>query len=440
MYYKILFLLILCLSDAYAQDVIQSGPMLGYSEMRSVGLWIQTKGSHKVHITIHESGNGQFVASTDTIVTEKLYSYSTKLTANNLEPGKTYNYKVYIDHQLVKFDYPLQLQTLPLWEHRTDPPNFTMAVGSCFYVSEEKYDRPGTPYGGDYQILSHIHQRHPDAMVWLGDNVYFREPDFNTHQDMVYRYTHTRSLPELQPLLANTHHYATWDDHDFGPNDSDGSFIHKDYALDVFNAFWHNTNHGFNNYEDNVVSQFRWGDADFFLLDNRSYRNLYFDKESGKSCFGRKQIDWLILALKQSKANFKMIASGGQFLNQNEVYETYKNYHQEREYFLQRLKEEQIKGVIFLSGDRHHIVIHQLAREGNYTLIDLTVSPLTSKAYEPVKSELSGSMINSTIVSTRNFGLLSFSGDKKNRTLTIEIFDKDNQMKWTQSIKASELK
>lgn len=39
--------------------------------------------------------------------------------------------------------------------------------------------------------------------------------------------THSRSVAELQPFLASTHHYAIWDDHDYGPNDSDRGFYNK---------------------------------------------------------------------------------------------------------------------------------------------------------------------------------------------------------------------
>ena len=80
-------------------------------------------------------------------------------------------------------------------------------------------------------------------MIWLGDNVYFREPD-DSRTGVYHRYSHDRSLPELQPLLGSVHHYAIWDDHDYGPNNSDRSFIYKNITLQAFKDFWANPTYG----------------------------------------------------------------------------------------------------------------------------------------------------------------------------------------------------
>ena len=45
-------------SSIYAQkDLLQSGPMLGQSQMREVSIWIQTKESAKVKIGYKEVGS-----------------------------------------------------------------------------------------------------------------------------------------------------------------------------------------------------------------------------------------------------------------------------------------------------------------------------------------------------------------------------------------------
>ena len=111
--------------------------------------------------------------------------------------------------------YKLRFQTLKLWQHREEPPPFRVALGSCAFVNEAPYDRPGRGYGNDYEIFMSINDRRPDIMLWLGDNTYLREPDWNTRTGVLNRYTHTRSLPQMQPLLAASHNYAIWDDHDF---------------------------------------------------------------------------------------------------------------------------------------------------------------------------------------------------------------------------------
>jgi alkaline phosphatase D len=83
-----------------------------------------------------------------------------------------------------------------------------------------------------------------DLMVWLGDNMYLTESDANTRTGIHYRYTKSRSHAALQPLLAQLSHYAIWDDHDYGPNDADRSFVHKDLTLAAFQDFWANPSYG----------------------------------------------------------------------------------------------------------------------------------------------------------------------------------------------------
>ena len=162
-------------------------------------------------------------------------------------------------------------------------------------------------------------------MLWLGDNVYFREPD-DSRTGIYNRYTHDRALNELQPLLGSVHHYAIWDDHDYGPNNSDRSFIHKDITYQAFQDFWANPSYGIEN-KGGITTQFRWSDIDFFLMDNRYFRTPQNRKHIYKEILGKEQVEWLIDALLNSKAPFKIIAIGGQFLNSESIYENLSLIH-----------------------------------------------------------------------------------------------------------------
>jgi alkaline phosphatase D len=107
-------------------------------------------------------------------------------------------------------------------------------------------------------------------MMWGGDNFYYREPDWNTRTGMIHRNTHSRSIPEIQPLLGSVHHYAIWDDHDYGPNDADRSFWNKNMSLEMFKLFWANPNYIFEN--EACTGTFQWNDVQFFMVDNRWFR------------------------------------------------------------------------------------------------------------------------------------------------------------------------
>jgi alkaline phosphatase D len=430
---------------AQGAEALQAGPMLGYATHREVAVWVQTTRPAHVQLRYAPTENGA-AAPAKPGVTEVLRAtaetdHIATFHIAGLEPGTRYRYDVLIDGVAAMRPYPTQFQTQALWEWRTDPPDFTVAVGSCFYVNDTAYDRPGNPYGGDYRILSSIRARRPDLMLWLGDNTYLREVDWWSERGMRYRYSHSRSLEELQPLLASTANYATWDDHDYGPNDSDRSYVLKGAALDVFQDYWPNVTYGLPDVPG-VFTHFQWADAEFFLLDDRYHRTPNAEPEwEDRQVLGDAQLEWLLEALTASRAPFKIVALGGQVLNPTQIYETYANVApEERERLIAGIVARRIEGVVFLSGDRHHTEVIRLQPEGFYPLYDFTSSPLTAGAATPEREFDNPARVPGTLVSgKRNFGTLSFYGPRRDRTLVMRTYDTDGALLWELAVDANEL-
>lgn len=421
------------------QDLLQSGPMVGYSTMREVLVWVQTTQSAQVYMTYASKNEPQNIFKTNTLTTQRKNAFAVKLIANQVLPGQTYTYEVYINNKKVEKDYPFTFKTQTLWQWRTDPPKVNFAIGSCNYVNEPRFDRPYKPYGSEHEIFTAIHQKKPDFMVWLGDNTYLREADWNSRTGILHRYTHTRSLPELQPLLASTHHYAIWDDHDFGPNDADGSFWLKDTTAEVFKLFWGNPNYDVLG-NGGITGVFQWADLDFFLLDNRYNRSSNKNFATQRQILGKAQIDWLINALASSHAPFKFVAIGGQVISDEAVYENYATYPKERAYLLQKIREAKIEGVIFLDGDRHHTVLSKWQSTPQvYPIYDLTCSSLTAGTNNNKETGNTYSLPD-TVVGQHNFGLLQVTGPRTNRLLTINVLDKNGNTIWQKQIKAQDLR
>ncbi len=435
--FSIIFLFTNCI--VLAQDLVQSGPMVGYSTMREVLLWVQTTEDAEVHFEYFEKENPEQRFKTEKFTTQTSNGNVAKLIADQVLPGKKYAYEVFIDGKKVQRDYPMEFQSQTLWQWRTDPPEVNFAIGSCNYVNEERFDRPGKPYGSEHEIFTSIHKKQPDFMLWLGDNTYLREADWNSRTGFLHRYTHTRSLPELQALLASTHHYAIWDDHDYGPNNADSSFSLKETASEIFKLFWTNPNYDVIN-KGGITGYFQWADLDFFLLDNRYFRTSNDNFTTDREMLGKAQIDWLINALASSHAPFKFIAVGGQVLNSEAMYENYATFSQERKYLLDKIREAKIEGVIFLDGDRHHTALSRMQESDKvYPLYDLTCSSLTAGSNNN-KERLNVHKLVETLVGQHNFGILNVSGPRKDRVLTIKIFDKNGKPLWTKDIKAQDLK
>ena len=409
---------------------IQSGPMIGHVSMRSAQLWIQTESEAEVVAEYKASGEEKWSRSSSANAQEES-AHAVHITLDSLEPGTTYEVQFVINGEPVGEVFNVTTQML--WDYRMDPPAFSFVTGSCAFINEAKYDRPGKPYGGGYEIFESMAADDPDMMLWLGDNIYLREVDFQSYSGFLHRYSHTRSTSEMADLLKACPNYAIWDDHDFGPNDSDGSWVHADWSRESFQTFWSNPSYGLPEAPRCISTAFRFVDMEFFLLDNRTYRVNHHNKTSEPTVLGQAQIDWLIQALQKSRAPFKFVCVGGQVLNDAAVYENVSQFPSEREQILSRIEKEDIRGVVFLSGDRHTTELSEWTMSNGRKVYDLTVSPLTSGPGH-ASEEGNSLRVEGTYVEQRNYAKLTFEGPRKKRTCQIEVKDTFGKTLWTQTL------
>lgn len=440
-----LLLLTLLASPGRAQKhpLLSSGPMPGYAEMTETVIWVQTTRGADAKLRYWPQGKPGEARESETVRTRADGDHIARFTLTGLAMGQQYEYELYLDNRKVARDYPLAFRTQPLWRHRGDPPTFTFAVGSCAYINDPPFDRPGTPYGGDYEIFTALAGKRPDFMVWLGDNIYYREPDWLTESAMRYRWRHNRALDVLQPLLAATHHYAIWDDHDYGPNDSDGSFRLKEAALRVFTDYFPGVVYG----ADGVPGcfyRFEWGDVEFFMLDDRYHRDPNaLTTDPAKRMLGEAQMAWLKRSLASSRAPFKIIANGGQMINPIALFEGFAQFPAEQKELLDFIAAQKVEGVVFLSGDRHSSELLKITPAGGYPLYEFTCSPLTAGAtasLRPEERDNPARVPGTLVTGKRNFGVITVSGRQNERRLTMVTQDKDGKELWRHELRAQELR
>jgi alkaline phosphatase D len=437
--YWILLGLILCTHKTLAQEPeLISGPMLGYVEMQEVMIWLQTTSTISVEIEYWEKGQTVINRSLPKHHSNPGYDI-TKVILTNLKPGTDYVYRIIVNGKPLSNTH-YEFKTQSLWQWRTHPPDITFALGSCMYINEEAYDRPGKPYGGEFFILENIARVNPDFMIWLGDNVYLREADFFSKDRMNHRYRHTRQTKELQKLLSSTANYAIWDDHDYGPNNSDRNYVNKKEALSLFNAYWANPSTGHDE-EEGVFHSFKWADIDFFMTDGRYHRapNALMDPE--KPFLGEKQLQWLQDGLVNSNAPFKMVVFGNQVLNTYSDNEVFALYKKEYEALLGFILKHKINGVVFLSGDRHFSEILKMNQESAYPLYEFTVSPLTAgpvKKLNDVESQ-NPLRVEGKLTNERNFGMIKVTGKGEERSLIMQNYNNKGELLWEHKINKNEL-
>lgn len=438
-----LYLLLCCSYFGFSQKtLLQSGPMVGYCEMTEAVIWAQTTKEAAVRVDYYAKDKPTVIFSSKTYQSSGNNFFTNHIVLTQLEQGKQYHYDLFINNQKIALPYDTSFSSKKLWQWREKAPDFTIALGSCSYVNEEAVDRPGKPYGSNHSIFESIAKKNPNIMLWGGDNIYLREADWDSKSGIYHRYSHSRALKELQPLLASTQNLAIWDDHDFGPDDSDRSFYNKYITQQAFKDFWANTSYGMDaSQKEGVYSSYNWGDAELFLLDNRFFKSPNKRLTGEKTMLGAAQIQWLIDALVSSKASFKILVIGGQVINSEAVFENYENYKTEKDFLLGEILANQIKGVLFISGDRHFTELSMLKRPNTYSLYDWTVSPLTSghSSVERIAKEPNSNRVPNSLFAQHVFGTLSFSGEKETRQIKMSLFDKDGVELWNKTILKSEL-
>ncbi len=434
-YFTLLFTLFSVAALAQS-NLIQNGPMKGYIDMKEAAIWLQTTKPAEVFIKYYPVENPANIHYSNIEKTSYDKALTAHLFADTLEPGTTYNYELFINNKKIALTYPATFTTQKIWKWRTDAPDFKFAMGSGAYINETAYDRPGKPYGGGYEIYNHIADMHPDFFIWLGDNVYLREPDWNTRAGIFHRYSHDRAIPELQKLLATTHHYAIWDDHDYGTNDSDKSFWNKNETLNAFKLFWVNPSYGVGDIKG-TTTLFNWSDCDFFLMDNRSFRDPDKRIEENKSELGEEQLQWLFDNLVYSYGTFKFVVLGGQFLSNSGMYEAYSNngFEAERQRIIDFIYKQKIKNVVFLTGDVHFSEVSVLKKRNQPTIWDITSSPLNSGPNTHGIDQPNSLRVPGSAIIVRNYTMLEVTGTKDNRVLKVTYYDTKGRKLYEQDIK-----
>jgi alkaline phosphatase D len=421
---------------------LQSGPMLGYGEPREVLLWVQTNAAARVKFAYWDEDAPEVRFETEETLTAAADAHVAKLVADRVVPGRRYAYELLINGERVERPYPTRFRArLPRAAFGGGPVglgDFRLALGSCFWVNDPG-DSSGFRPGADYGIFTAIAAKQPDLMLWLGDNVYLRDADASSRSGLLGRYSQTRSLPELQPLLASTHHYAIWDDHDYGPNDSDRSYREKHHSREAFMLFWGNPGFGVEG-SPGITTRFAWGDVEFFLLDNRWNRSPNRRATGRRQALGEAQLEWLTDALASSGATFKVVAVGSQVLNPHPIAETFATVPDERQALLDRIAAEGVRGVLFVTGDRHFTELSRLDVPGRYPLYDLTVSPLTTWVETNGAREPNALRVPGTHVAQRNFATIDVAGPREDRRLTLAVWDVRGAPLWSRTIGARELR
>ncbi len=346
-------------SGSYAEDTsvpvelhgLSVGPVVGAIEESRV----------RVMLRVDEPSTVRVLASTDQELSgDLLYSQERALDRDSyltgifelegLEPDTRYYYGV--EQNGARLD----LGTTPRF--RTAPTSDSLQDFSFGILS----DAANGPVSGNTTFQS-LAAKEPAFVLQIGD-LDHRDPGSTVpvvienwramHRDQL------RFLPQGQifqeEILNRFPLFHTWDDHDYGANNADGSAAWKAMATQAFKEYYPMPD--LPNPEAGIWYRFRWAQADFFMLDDRSQRDSALEKADDLSLLAAGDIpddqkSWLLDGLLESTATWKFIISGSVWNPHSKTTDSWYEFPREQREILDFISDNGISGVVVISGDLH---------------------------------------------------------------------------------------
>jgi len=408
-------------AKVYGYPRALQGPMMGAHGPNHLSVWVRASGEFPVTLEYSTDRNFSTFSVGETKTADAKDNLCLELKAEGLEPNTTYWYRLRFAGELDKFQpLPHHTKTAP-----TNDAKFRVAFGSCCRIQYDPVQR----------IWNTARTLQPDMFVWLGDNIY---ADSDQPQVLADLYGRNRTLERIEPFLRSTPQLATWDDHDFGYNDSDGLSPYKKTALKVFKDFWPNPSYG-EKRNPGIYFKYSYGGVDFFILDGRYHRDPTDRPDNKKkTMIGARQKAWLKKELKASTAPFKVLASGGGWSSaENEKGgDSWAVYMTERNEIFEFIRENEISGVLCISGDSHMGELNCIpwSEKGGYDIYDLCSSPLAQQPANKNLRQTPEIRVRNTWTRSVNMGLLEFDLTAETPKLVYNLYDDLGEPVWDDAL------
>lgn len=390
---------------AQAEGPHVAGPLVGHTTDTTSMLWMYAPRGSKVEIAYRETavkiGERRQAFEAVKAPTGKTEGQPYKVTLTNLRTNQSYDYRVFVDGKELG-DGNWQFKTAPAANKAAA---FKLVLTSCMKIKQPT---------GSWNLLL---KQSPSLHLTVGDTHYAdtTRPTIQWQHHVRYR-----QVPEFARVLRTVPTYSIWDDHDYGPNNSDGTAKGKENSLKGWGQFWGNPMLGTKE-TPGAFFKFSWADVEFFIVDGRYHRSPdKVEDDENKRMLGDAQFKWLLNGLKTSKAPFKVIASGSTLNHSSK--DGWRIYTHSRHRLFDAIKKHRIGGVVYMSGDIHQSLVwehHESDRVG-YPLVEV----------------ISSGIANSK---TLSFAAIEFDTTKSDPTMQVRIIRGDGKTHTDKTWKASQL-
>ncbi len=383
----LILLLFYFYSPLFAQtlpgDSLVFGPMLSPVYHDSIRVWVMTKASsgsgnlYTLEVIPEHGGNP--LSSVEYHSDNRSGYHLRSYLYTDLSPGQSYEVIMKKNGAIIterSTHFTNDIEDITDFEFLAGGCGRIFDMSRCIDQQESLTHINGTP-----EIYNHMATEGSDLMVWLGDAVYLLGlqhangqcpgsiDDWATKDACFDRYYFYRtfhdSLCRAMPQLAIT------DNHDTGPNEFNKNMPTLPMTKELFMEWWPNPQYKTNTQGQGLYSSYVYKDVEFFLLDNRSYR------ESTVKHLGAEQLAWLKQALLNSTATFKVLVSGTAAFDKRGGGRNF-SITTECDEVIQWIKSNNINGVLCYSADVHLQEFYGRYNDHTYPFFDIISGNLAS--------------------------------------------------------------
>jgi alkaline phosphatase D len=296
---------------------------------------------------------------------------------------------------------------------------FRLAFGSC---NDQSIAQP---------IWKIIAGANPDIFAFLGDNIY---ADTENMAEMREKYEMLATNSQFAEFREKFPVVATWDDHDYGFNDSGAEYSQKKASREQFLNFFREPANSPRRKREGVYTSYLFGEekqrTQLILLDLRWFRSALARNADG-GCIpnpdgsavllGEDQWTWLEEQLRVP-AEFRVLGSSVQFTSEEHPWEKWANFPHEKARLMRLLDQLKINNLLVISGDMHFGELSTETTPAGTRLYDFTSSGLN---YYEYAADGNGKRV-ALFDRAPNFGLVTVDWAHTPPQVSLELSDDKN--------------
>jgi len=344
-----------------------------------------------IQVVYHQTPNLNF----DNQETKKVYATSlddqiATFNLTNLAEDTIYYYVIIADGRRYPTKGVLQFKTVKI----DQPYSFAIACSSCAGGTIRQFSSSGVSNSKVFDLIreyTYKAENEQDAnlalFIHMGDLHYRNDlPFLGLKEDYLDDYRHNYDLVMTQDRQKNLYQNIPlayiWDDHDYGFNDSDGSYDQKYLASEAYReqvpSYPLAEDLNKTKCEGAIYQSFVIGRVRFIMTDSRFHQDPINAEDSlNKTLLGKSQKSWLLEQFKISKSQ-QLKNQEGLIIWVNSIpwiaqandlkTGSWNKFERERNEIANFIKEHDIDKLLMISGDAHMLALDdgQTGTANNY--------------------------------------------------------------------------